>query len=1142
MRTTAPSAPRALRLALAGFALSLAVSSEAQNIATDASLGLAPQVLPGPTYEIGQHLGRVAGANLFHSFQRFGLAIGETARFRVDDAGLSNVFARVTGGQASTIAGAIETVGGAPALFLINPAGVVFSQGARIDVPGGLHVSTADTLRFPDGDFRADAAAPSQLSSARPEAFGFLGSHLASLRIEGVSLGNADGAFEAVAGKVQLVDGGGVFNQGGALRVVTFGQQAGQVPLRGTVGSAAGALEITNGGHLLTRAADGSAGGSISVAAGSLRIDGGGVAGNTGIATQAAGSAPAGEIEVALGGTAVLRDGGFVGSLATAAGDAGRVRFSAGELLVDGASARSAGISSDAGAGSTGTGSAVEVHVAGDVMIRDGGFVRASTFAAGDAGGVSLQARNLVAAGGDARSAGVFSNSAGRGAAGGVRIDVAERMALISGGRVQSNAFAAGDAGAVLVSAGELSLDGGAVGFATIASDASFDSSGAAGPVSVTVARRLSIADGGFISSSTFGAGNAGSVEVASGELAIDGGAFGVAGVFSDSNGGAGGAAGSVTVAVGGRTAIANGGFVTSSTFSAADAGQVRVDSGSLELDGGAAGIAEIRSSGGAGSSGKAGAVSVTVREDARLGGGARIRSGSFGTGDGGTVSVRAGDLLVEGAGAGFSGIYSETDTESASAAGAVDIAVDRAIVLRDGGLVLTSALGAGRAGAITMRSASLEIDGGDEGLAGVASTARNGSGSIELAVRDSTILRRGGVITTNTFGAGDAGRISLGSGDVLIEAGGGAPAAIFSDAGGGASGGGGSVSLAAAGDLTIGAGGAVSASTFSAGRSGTVRLAAADMTISGGVVGAVASADSSGRTGDIELLATRTLLLDDGLVSIENDATVADPAALPLTGIRLEAPDIVLRNGSALTAAASTNANASRIQLAFGRLLRMDTAAVSTTALDGNGGAIEVLGGKVLSLRNAGITTSVRGARGDGGDISIGADALILAAGFIQANTRAAAARGGRVLVDVAQVVPGGNQLFLGGDQPFSFADAVGDESFNVIQAAAPTGISGEIRVGGGVLDVAGSLVELRLPSIDLGAYARDPCSAGRRNTFAVAGRRDRPPGPADFQRVLPSGASASGALGQGVTIGAADCRESRGHPGRSGEALHPG
>jgi filamentous hemagglutinin family protein len=151
----------------------LAAGPVQAQIVTDGSLG--PRVsLRGGEIEIGAALGSRRGANLFHSFERFGIAPGQTATF-TGPGDIKNVISRVTGGAASTIDGTLRSTVGQADLYFVNPAGVVFGPNARLDVPGSFHVSTAHELRFADGArFSAVDPAGSGLTVAAPEAFGFL--------------------------------------------------------------------------------------------------------------------------------------------------------------------------------------------------------------------------------------------------------------------------------------------------------------------------------------------------------------------------------------------------------------------------------------------------------------------------------------------------------------------------------------------------------------------------------------------------------------------------------------------------------------------------------------------------------------------------------------------------------------------------------------------------------------------------------------------------------------------------------------------------------------------------------------------------------------------------------------------------------
>jgi len=98
--------------------------------------------------------GTQAGANLFHSFQKFGLDQGQIANF-LSNPSIQNILGRVTGGDASVINGQIKVTGGISNLYLINPAGIVFGQGASLSVPGSFTATTANGIQLDDKLFKA---------------------------------------------------------------------------------------------------------------------------------------------------------------------------------------------------------------------------------------------------------------------------------------------------------------------------------------------------------------------------------------------------------------------------------------------------------------------------------------------------------------------------------------------------------------------------------------------------------------------------------------------------------------------------------------------------------------------------------------------------------------------------------------------------------------------------------------------------------------------------------------------------------------------------------------------------------------------------------------------------------------------------
>ncbi len=94
------------------------------------------------------------GANLFHSFQQFGLSQNQIANF-LSNPQIRNILGRVVGGDASIINGLIQVSGGHSNLFLLNPAGMIFGRNASLNVPAAFTASTASGIGFDNGSFQA---------------------------------------------------------------------------------------------------------------------------------------------------------------------------------------------------------------------------------------------------------------------------------------------------------------------------------------------------------------------------------------------------------------------------------------------------------------------------------------------------------------------------------------------------------------------------------------------------------------------------------------------------------------------------------------------------------------------------------------------------------------------------------------------------------------------------------------------------------------------------------------------------------------------------------------------------------------------------------------------------------------------------
>ncbi|MDI9635466.1 filamentous hemagglutinin N-terminal domain-containing protein, partial [Geitlerinema splendidum] len=85
------------------------------------------------------------GANLFHSFEQFGLNEGQVANF-LSNPQVRNILGRVTGGSPSLIHGLLQVSGGNSNLFLVNPAGIVFGPSASLNLPAAFTATTATRI------------------------------------------------------------------------------------------------------------------------------------------------------------------------------------------------------------------------------------------------------------------------------------------------------------------------------------------------------------------------------------------------------------------------------------------------------------------------------------------------------------------------------------------------------------------------------------------------------------------------------------------------------------------------------------------------------------------------------------------------------------------------------------------------------------------------------------------------------------------------------------------------------------------------------------------------------------------------------------------------------------------------------------
>ena len=146
------------------------------------------------------------GANLFQSFQEFGLSPSQIANF-LSNPQIQNILGRVVGGNPSIINGLIQVTGGNSNLYLMNPAGMVFGQNASLNVPGDFMATTATGIGFGNNNwFNAFGSNNYSNLVGNPNQFAFDLSQSGTI----VNGGN----LAVLAGKDLTLLGGSVINTG----------------------------------------------------------------------------------------------------------------------------------------------------------------------------------------------------------------------------------------------------------------------------------------------------------------------------------------------------------------------------------------------------------------------------------------------------------------------------------------------------------------------------------------------------------------------------------------------------------------------------------------------------------------------------------------------------------------------------------------------------------------------------------------------------------------------------------------------------------------------------------------------------------------------------------------------------------------
>jgi filamentous hemagglutinin family protein len=461
--------------------------------------------------------GATAGTNLFHSFKEFSLPTGGEAFFN-NSVKIDNIINRVTGGSISNIDGLIRANGSAN-LFLINPAGIVFGENARLNIGGSFLGSTADGLLFEDGtEFSAtDPKNQPILTINAPIGLNFR-DNPGNVELKGAVL-------EVNLGQNLTLVGGNLSIDGGSLTASEGRVELGGLATEGGIGiNSDGSLDfpdnLARGNVSLTNQAfvnvSGSKGGSIGIKANNFEILSGSVL-LAGIAPDSSNStAQAGDITIKAKDAVTIGQSSFIANTVeqNAQGNAGNIDIQAGSLFLDGSVISS-------GTNGQGNGGDILLQIDKEVKLTDLSLItsRVEPGGVGSAGDINIQANSLSIIDGAQIIAEVTRSvnnlPGGRGQGGNIEIDAAD-FVFISG--VGTDGFssgliantdrgASGSAGNIFINTNSFVIADGAV----LESLTRNNSNG--GNITVN-AKTFEATDGGQIITTTFDSGDAGNINL----------------------------------------------------------------------------------------------------------------------------------------------------------------------------------------------------------------------------------------------------------------------------------------------------------------------------------------------------------------------------------------------------------------------------------------------------------------------------------------------------------------------------------------------------------------------------------------------------------------------------------------------------
>ena len=456
--------------------------------------------------------GERVGNNLFHSFEQFSIPEGIEAVFE-NGLDIENIFTRVTGSEASIIDGLLKTAGGAN-FFLINPSGIVFGENARLDVGGSFVASTANEVKFADGNtFAIDGNPNVTLTISVPIGLGFYGQNgeitvngnghqiQAPNGIRPLSVDNTEiSGISVNPGRTLALIGGDVNFNGGKINV-----SSGRIEI-GSVNT--GNVNISSTDNYFNFEYGDTKGKEISFTNQALVY-----------ATEQKGfSGESPELTVLVRGENITLSNGSYILLQNENAILGNLRINANDSLTIIEPNDDATIPSLIGTQASGSAIGSKIELFGNnITIKDGVSIGANNYGSASTLGIEINAsEKVLLQGARPGTANVIIGSGAFGTGkGGNTVIITPSLSMVGAAGLTSPAFGSGKGGEVTIKAETVTLEGNSISNPFISSP-SFRQGGG-GSITIETSK-LRLANGATINSSALATGEAGSITINSAE------------------------------------------------------------------------------------------------------------------------------------------------------------------------------------------------------------------------------------------------------------------------------------------------------------------------------------------------------------------------------------------------------------------------------------------------------------------------------------------------------------------------------------------------------------------------------------------------------------------------------------------------